>query len=241
MSEIKYVEGDLFGTVLADTDPGAIVIPHVVNSHGAWGAGFVIPLGKTFPASRQNYLAWKDDYKLHEDCMYPPFHLGQTQFVNVDDKIFVANMMSQTLGGARPLFYNHLSRCMDTVAKFVMDRNESREHPARIVAPAFGSALAGGDWHIIEELIYDCWIRKDIPVTIHYLKGTLPEVAARIKTPALSLKDACTVVFGGVGAISPELYHKALQEVAKLCDCPLDDQFMIEVENVLKEMPCPLD
>lgn len=237
---IKYVEGDLFGPVLADKQPGPIVIPHVVNSHGAWGAGFVIPLGKTFPVSRQSYLEWKDDHKLHEDCKYPTFNLGQTQIVNVDNKIFVANMMAQTLGGVRPLFYNHLVSCMETVAKFVTDRNDAREHPARIVCPAFGSALAGGDWYIIEQLIWDSWIRRNIPVTVHYIAGTLPEVEER-NIPVSSLKEACTIVFGGVGAMSPEIYSKALEKVADMCDRLVDDDFRSEVADVLKDLPCPLD
>jgi len=171
---IKYVEGDMFGPLKADTEPGAIILPHVCNDRGAWGAGFVVPLGKNFPSARQSYLAWEDN-KLRQDSKYPYFGLGETQFVNIDDKIFVANMVAQTLGGVRPLFYNHLSRCMDAVAKFVKERSEAREHPARIIAPMFGSALAGGNWNIIENLICDSWLRQNIPVTIYYLPGTLPD------------------------------------------------------------------
>lgn len=239
---INYVKGDLFGPIKADSEPGAIVLPHVCNDRGAWGAGFVVPLGRTFPSAKQNYLAW------HGNCLTKSgmnitgeFGLGETQFVNVDDKIFVANMVAQTLGGARPLFYNHLCRCMDSVAKFVMERSDAREHPARIICPAFGSGLAGGNWVLIEQLIQDCWLRLDISVSVYYLPGTLPDVESRIKTPTSSLKDACTVFFGGVGAMSPELYAETLESVAQLCGRTVDDQFRSEVTEILKQMPCPLD
>jgi len=113
------------------------------------------------------------------------FELGETQFVNTDNRIFVANMIAQTLGGVRPLFYNHLARCMDSVAKFVIDCNNVGEHKSRIIAPLFGSALSGGDWNFVEKLIEDCWLRKDISVTIYYLKGQEPDSVLRSLTPAL--------------------------------------------------------
>lgn len=239
---IKYVEGDMFGPIKADSSPGPIIIPHVCNNRGAWGAGFVVPLGRNFPKSRHSYLAWEDNRnKIHGEDNNPPFALGETQFVNIDDRVFVANMIAQIMGGARPLFYNHLARCMDSVAKFVKERNDAREHPAQIICPAFGSGLAGGNWAFIEQLIHDCWIRLGIPVSVYYLPGTLPEVENRNRTPALSLKDACTTILGGVGAMSPELYGGALQKIAEMTGRTVDEQFKSEVTECLKTLPCPLD
>ena len=173
---IKYIEGDIFAGINNDDSPGAIILPHVVNDKKAFGAGFVIPLARQFPIVKQEYLKWAEsdgyDVAFSED---PCFILGNTQFVNVDDKVFVANMLAQTLGGKRPLYYNHLARCMDEVAQFVFSRTQSREHEARIFCPAFGSGLSGGYWPFVEQLIDDCWIRRNISVTVFYLKDTLPE------------------------------------------------------------------
>jgi len=130
---------------------------------------------------------------------------------------------------------------MDSVAKFVKERNDAREHPAQIICPAFGSGLAGGSWAFIEQLIHDCWIRLGIPVSVYYLPGTLPEVENRNRTPALSLKDACTTILGGVGAMSPELYGGALQKIAEMTGRTVDEQFKSEVTECLKTLPCPLD
>jgi len=159
---VKYVEGDLFAVVDNNVEK-SFIVPHCCNDKGAFGAGFVVPLGRRFPKCKQDYLDWHNT-KL---CQ-----LGQTQIVEVcnDPLIFVANMVAQTLGGSRPLFYNHLSRCMDEVAKFVLTQDK-----LQIIAPMFGSNLAGGDWNIIEKLIEDCWLRKNISVTICYLSGTLPD------------------------------------------------------------------
>ena len=182
MQKIKYIEGDLFALVKTDKDPGPTIIAHCCNDKGAFGAGFVVPLAKNFPSSKDKYLQWHTEPGLiggpQMNCT-GEFGLGETQFVNIDDKIFVANMVAQTLGGVRPLFYNHLSRCLDAVAKFEKFLTDSRLYPAKIIAPAFGSGLAGGDWEIVEQLIYDSWIRRDIPVTICYLPGTLPAIENR--------------------------------------------------------------
>jgi len=200
MNQIKYVEGDLFGPLLADKEPGSIVVPHVANSHGAWGAGFVVPLGRTFPKARQEYIDWSKAVAIFSGERDEPselvtFSLGETQIVEVQEaigtrlhvmgehevptnpqpSIHVCNMIAQTLGGVRPLFYNHLARCLDTVAKFAL------KHNSRIVCPAFGAGLAGGSWIIIEKLIEDCWLRKGLSVTIYYLPGTLLEIESRPK------------------------------------------------------------
>lgn len=57
----------------------------------------------------------------------------------------------------------------------------------------------------------------------------------------LSLQEACLIVLGGVGACSPEIYRAKLQKIAEMTGRVVDDDFRNEVQNVLKEFPCPLD
>ncbi len=168
--KINYVEGDLFAAIDGVEN---IIIPHCCNNKHGFGAGFVVPLGRKFPIVKKLYLEWGG-----VDCIFwsndperalVPFGLGETQIIKVKDTSFVANMVGQTLGGTRPLFYNHLCKCMDTVADFAM------KHNLQIIAPMFGSNLAGGNWLFIEQLIEDCWLRKNIPVTIHYLLNDIPD------------------------------------------------------------------
>jgi len=94
--------------------------------------------------------------------------LGRTQIVEVEPQVYVANMVAQVfycregLRSSRPLYYNALVICMETVAKFCGTPNPT----TRILAPKFGSELAGGNWNFVEDLIYDIWIEKQIPVTV---------------------------------------------------------------------------
>lgn len=151
---MKYVEGDLFADVVEET-PNTI-IAHICNNKKAWGKGFVVPLAEAYPASREAYMALRE------------LELGYVQFVNVAENVKVANMVAQTLGGSRPLFYNHLARCMDRVA-------DECKGGWRIACPMFGSGLASGNWLFIEQLIEDCWERRGVEVTVYYLTQFLPD------------------------------------------------------------------
>lgn len=163
---IKHVVGDLFEYV--DSEERDVVIPHITNNIGAWGAGFVVPLGRRFPKAQMEYLNSKPT-------------LGVNQWVNVENNgeknIWVANMCSQhgitskSTGGrehvnSKPIRYAALVDCMRNV-------HEGSKHIREnvIFAPKFGSGLAGGNWDLIEELIEEIW--SDHEVTIF----TLPEQA----------------------------------------------------------------
>lgn len=166
ISGITYVEGDLFGPAVEAAKNNPVIIPHVVNSAGVFGSGFVVPLGRHFPRAKEAYHAWHEGVNITNI----PFELGNTLLVSVTNEIDVAHMLAQTLGGSRPLYYNHLARCMDHVGEYA-----SNFGPCDIHAPAFGSGLAGGNWFFIEQLINDCWLRRNLNVTIYYLPGTMPD------------------------------------------------------------------
>jgi hypothetical protein len=166
---LNYICGDLFETI--EELPGervkikneTILIPHIVNNKGGWGAGFVIPLGNYFPKAKEDYNKWSPK-------------LGWV-LPSVINNVHVLHMCAQTLGGKRPLYYNALSTCMDKVCRYA---NTLKKKPI-ILCPAFGSGLAGGDWNFIEQLIYDCWIRQnDYDVIVHYLKGSLDVIENKI-------------------------------------------------------------
>jgi len=149
-TEKKYVKGDLFDNIGGFN--GYTIIPHIVNSVGAWGSGFVVPLAKHFPQSKKMYLKhWES------------FNLGDVQFVRCSDSVTVANMFAQEgiLGqNSKPIRYTALLKCMENV-RYVIDNSKT---PCRIVAPKFGSLRACGNWELIEELIQEVW--ADLDVTI---------------------------------------------------------------------------
>ena len=55
------------------------------------------------------------------------------------------------------------------------------------------------------------------------------------------LRSAVFARLGGVGAISPELYGLALQDIAKTMGCVMGENFKTKVESILRDIPCPID
>ena len=56
-----------------------------------------------------------------------------------------------------------------------------------------------------------------------------------------SVDQAVLVVFGGVGACSPEAYDAMLNQAAYLAGVRVDEGFRKKVREVLSTMPCPID
>lgn len=56
-----------------------------------------------------------------------------------------------------------------------------------------------------------------------------------------SLREACWIVLGGVGAISPILYDEALHKISEMTGRVIDEQFRRDVTDILRTFPCPLD
>ena len=159
--KIKYIKGDLFANL---PTVGHVLLPHVCNCKGGFGSGFVVPLQKHFPIVADSYRS-----------MFPEKLdvIGYTQFVRVNDNLTVANMVAQTLGGVRPLNYASLVEAMEQVEE------EFSKGYTEIIAPMFGSALAGGNWSFIEELIHDIWLVNNIPVTIFWREDNIPNSILR--------------------------------------------------------------
>lgn len=177
---ITYKKGDLF-TMLPTTS--TVVIPHVCNNIGGWGSGFVVAVSNQWPkeckfASPEfQYRAWfsqgewpvKNMATLpYEDPILPAsFRLGEVQFAKTgSNNVTVANMIAQngtvSKQNPKPIKYAALVSCMKKVA-------DHCDGLRQIHAPKFGSALAGGNWEFIEELIDELWCARGLDVTVYEL------------------------------------------------------------------------
>ena len=156
MTEIKYIKGDATNPI----GDGRKILIHCCNNEGKWGAGFVLALSKKWKEPEVRYRKWAKGY-----IGNPKFELGNVQFVKVKDDIVVGNMIGQDgigfKNGKPPIRYNAIERCLNEVAEV------AKKYNASIHAPKFGSALAGGDWNKIEELIKKTLCDNDIDVTIY--------------------------------------------------------------------------
>jgi len=145
MTRIQYKKGDVIAAAkrVAALDK-MVIIPHVVNSKGAWGAGFVLAVSKAWPEPKKVYNEFIQTTETEDD------RLGIVTFVNVEKNIIVANMCAQTLGWVDkipPIRYEALEACLSELRYIAKSLN------AIILAPKFGAGLAGGNWSEIEQLI----------------------------------------------------------------------------------------
>lgn len=158
--EIKYIKGDA-------TEPIVIgdkysVICHCCNALGAWGKGFVVPLGKKYPIAREKYLEFIKASK-------PEDRLGSVSFARATDNIIVANIIGQFYtypkDGKIPLDYEALEKGF----KFIINIFKMHKMPLTVHMPKIGCGLAGGDWNVVEKIIKNTFIKEEIEVYVYLL------------------------------------------------------------------------
>lgn len=170
MTTLTYIKGD----VTKPQGEGPVVLPHVCNDIGAWGAGVSGAIGKKFPAAEANY---RDRHW---------YRLGEVDFVRINDfdQVTIANMVAQhgikpahqpgtwmeAEGGQAiirpPIRYYALAECMEEVRAFCYADSKPW---CSIHAPRFAAGLAGADWRTVEALILEIWVDNGIDVTVYDL------------------------------------------------------------------------
>jgi hypothetical protein len=163
--KFSLTSGDLFASSLdlvnSKNNGSTVIIPHVCNNIGVFGAGFSGEINRRYPEVGINFnLGGK-------------IKLGNTQFITVAEnfttknKLIIANMVAQnsTISpkNRRPLNYLSLMKCMVSVGDLVYSMNRTDKR-TRIHAPKFGSGLAGGNWNFIADLINDIWLDHEVMV-----------------------------------------------------------------------------
>lgn len=153
---ITYKNGD----ATSPENKGNKIIVHVCNDIGAWGKGFVMAISKRWKEPERRYRDW---FKTKDN-----FALGQVQFVQVEDELWVANLIGQHKinkdeKGNAPIRYEAILSGLDKLGLFALENN------ATVHMPRIGCGLAGGTWDRIETLIQATLIEKNILVTVYDL------------------------------------------------------------------------
>lgn len=166
VTNIRYSKENIFDVlsqrVSAKSLGSTVIVPHVCNNVGGFGAGFAGDVAKYYPEVKINFHMLGNAPKL-----------GHVQYVKVfehkeyNHEIIFANMIAQNgLIGAsnpRPLNYVALSYCMSNIGNYI--KNYIQFDPTKNVeihAPKFGSGLSGGNWNFIKNLIEDAWAKYSV-------------------------------------------------------------------------------
>lgn len=157
MKEIIYTKGDATSPRLE----GNKIIAHICNDIGGWGRGFVLAISRRWKEPEREYRKWFHDRDKSD------FGLGAIQIVQVEDEIWVANMIGQheikksSSGKAVPIRYEAVDECLRKLSL------KSRNLNASVHMPRIGCGLAGGKWEEIELLIIKNLAKQDVEVFVY--------------------------------------------------------------------------
>lgn len=154
MKDIQYTKGDATAPQSEDNK----IIVHICNDIGGWGKGFVMAISKRWKEPENQYREWFKS----KDC----FELGKVQFVQVEEDLWVANLIGQHKinkdeNGDAPIRYNAIEDGLKEVASFAKGNNAS------VHMPRIGCGLAGGKWEIIEPIILKTLSENNIEATVY--------------------------------------------------------------------------
>ncbi len=152
--DINYIRGDATNPTIN----GNKIIVHICNDIGGWGKGFVMAISKRWKQPEQKYREW---FKTKDN-----FELGEVQFVQVEEELWVANLIGQHKinkdeNGNTPIRYEAILIGLEKVRQFAADKN------ATVHMPRIGCGLAGGTWDKIEPLINSTLTANNTHVTVY--------------------------------------------------------------------------
>ncbi len=152
--EITYLKGD----ATRPNTQGNKIIVHICNDIGGWGKGFVLAISKRWMAPEQEYRVW---FKSGDG-----FLLGEVQFVNVEDDLWVANLIGQHKvnrdeDGKPPIRYEAVAAGLDKVAAFALKYNAS------VHMPRIGCGLAGGTWDVMGPIVEKALVEMGVKVMVY--------------------------------------------------------------------------
>jgi hypothetical protein len=180
---LKYIDGDV--TKPQRDKDQIIIIPHVCNNRGGYGAGVALAIAKRWPSAEfayQYYYEKQLDAYDDDDSPVPirfsnpktderikkaqKAFLGSYSHAEIKDElIYICNMVAQdgyrSKDNPIPLKYTALEVCMKEVGELALF------YDAEIHCPKFGSDLAGGHWEVIEGMIKELWVKRGINVIVY--------------------------------------------------------------------------
>ncbi|GAA1223507.1 macro domain-containing protein [Kitasatospora nipponensis] len=136
------------------------MIAHVCNDRGGWGRGFVLALSRRWPEPEAAYRRW------HRERASNDFGLGALQLVQVQEQVWVANMVGQHgirvgRSTAVPVRYKAIDAALAKLAEPVLALGAS------VHMPRIGCGLAHGRWEEIEPLITARLTDRGVAVTVY--------------------------------------------------------------------------
>ncbi len=165
---IVYKKGD----ATLPKELGKNIIAHSCNTYGAWGAGFVIPLGNRFPESKANYINWANTGYYNNGKIKIPFRLGEFQNVKINNNLYVCNIIAQSglskLDWLIPFRYESFAEALIKLNKVLV-----KEKFTNFISPRIGAGLGGADFSKVVKILEKCISISIVIYDIEPIAGTI--------------------------------------------------------------------
>lgn len=144
------------GDVLHPVAKGEHIICQMVNDSALrWGGGVARQTARDYPAAESAFEAWMKGVPRSQ-------RLGKAHFHEVRTGRTIASLVAQEgFGASGRLRYAALSLALQTVAE------RAARTGASVHMPKIGTGAAGGSWPLVEELVVEEFIRRDVPVRVY--------------------------------------------------------------------------
>ena len=134
------------------------IIAHQTNCRGVMGAGIAKQI-KDYMLSKRQYKQYVDMCRIQGSAL-----LGQVQMMPLPNGQLIANCFGEDVPTGKGLDTNYeaLKASLTKVCSY------AKEHQLSVGIPGLmGCGLAGGDWNIVREMIYEIF-SEDTEVIISY-------------------------------------------------------------------------
>ncbi|MFC7049590.1 ImmA/IrrE family metallo-endopeptidase [Emcibacter nanhaiensis] len=157
-SKIEYRHGD--ASEFSSSSDSAIV--HLVNNKArSWGGfGFARALARKYPSANADYRRWVTNFK-------EKFRLGNFHSFSIEENRYIASLIAQSGYGesSKPrIRYSALYAAFEKLAEYLIEKNI-----LDVQMPRIGAGQAGGNWNVIEGIILETLVLRNINVKIYDL------------------------------------------------------------------------
>ena len=126
------------------------VVMHVCNYVGRWGRGIVLAVSKLSPDPESAYRRW---FRAKTSDEGTPFQLGAVQFVRVNERMVVANMIGQHDVVRRDGRPPHRLEAVREAVGTALDRASGEGW--EVQCPRIGCSLGGGSWGVVSQMLQE--------------------------------------------------------------------------------------
>ncbi len=153
---IEYRVGDIFDI----RENNHVVIAHIVNNVGAFGAGFAKALAERLPHARTHYHANFSWYHLG-DVLMTPVWVPITGHPATVAHLFAQDGLPSK-DNPVPIKYLALARALDELAETMLECPDEYE----VWMPRIGTGYARGKWDVIESMIETSLTERGVRVVV---------------------------------------------------------------------------